>query len=102
YSIVHGQHILTSTQEVLDNIEQLQLQNRSQEIPVILEEALPSTPSVDDLAYLYAYKSSDYVSQDSLLKGKQFLDLSLDNAGKSKKGTSKAIAYRAKRSEERR
>lgn len=96
YSIVHGQHILTATQEVLDNIEQLQLQNRSPEIPGILEDAIQSTQSVDDLAYLYAYKSSYYVSQDSLLKGKQFLDLSLENAGKSKKGTSKAIAYRAK------
>ncbi|MBD1433397.1 hypothetical protein H8B06_11205 [Sphingobacterium sp. DN00404] len=96
HSIVRGQHIRTSTQEVLDKVEQLQLQNRPQEIPVILEDAIQSTQSADDLAYLYAYKSSYYISQDSLLIGKKFLDLSLENAGKSKKGTSKAIAYRAK------
>lgn len=95
-TFVHAQHILPSTEQVLDSVEQLQLQNKTQEIPLVLDKAILSTQSPDDLAYLYAYKSSWYVSQDSLMQGKRFLDLSLENADRSKKNTSRAIAYRAK------
>lgn len=95
-ALVQAQHILPSTQAVLDSVEQLQLQNKTKEVLPVLDEAVRSTQSPDDLAYLYAYKSSWYVSQDSLMQGKRFLDLSLENADRSAKNTSKAIAYRAK------
>ncbi len=95
-ALVQAQHILPSTQAVLDSVEQLQLQNKTKEVLPVLDEAILSTRSPDDLAYLYAYKSSWYVSQDSLMQGKRFLDLSLENAARSAKNTSKAIAYRAK------
>ena len=95
-ALVQAQHILPSTQAVLDRVEQLQLQNKTKEVLPVLDEAILSTRSPDDLAYLYAYKSSWYVSQDSLMQGKRFLDLSLENAARSAKNTSKAVAYRAK------
>src|SRR5690606_4965344 len=95
-ALVRAQHILPSTQQVLDSVEQLQLRNKTEEILPVLDEAIFSIQSPDDLAYLFAYKSSWYVSQDSLIQGKRFLDLSLENADKSEKNTSKAIAYRAK------
>ena len=96
-ALVQAQHILPSSQAVLDRVEQLQLQNKTKEVLPVLDEAILSTRSPDDLAYLYAYKSSWYVSQDSLMQGKRFLDLSLENAARSAKNTSKAVAYRDSR-----
>ena len=94
--LCRAQYIFSSTQQVLDRVEQLQLRNKGQEVLPVLDDAIHSTQSPADLAYLYAYKSSWYVSQDSLLQGKRFLDLSLENAAQSGRNTSKAIAYRAK------
>ncbi len=93
---VKAQHILNTTQSALEKVEQLQLQNKQREAISILDEAIRVTDSPDDLAYLYAYQSGLYISLDSLLTGKAFLDLSLENAEKSNKKTSKAVAYRAK------
>lgn len=93
---VWAQYISESTQAVLKQIEQLQLQHKVQEAIHALEEAVRSTESPDDLAYLYAHQSGLYASTDSLLIGKKLLDLSLENAGKSNRNTSKAVAYRAK------
>lgn len=95
-SVVHAQPILQSTRQALDDVEQLLLQNKTKGAFQRLESAVASTESPDDLAYLYAYQSSLYVAQDSLLKGKRLLDFSLENAEKSKNGASKAVAYRAK------
>lgn len=93
---VLAQHIQPATQQVIDKVEELQLQNKLNDIPTILEKAIQSTQSPDDLSYLYAYQSSWYISKDSLMKGKKLLDLSLENAEKSKKNTSKAIAYKTR------
>lgn len=95
-SFSHAQYILQSTRQTLDEVEQLQLDNETQKAIERLENAVSSTSSPDDLAYLYAYQSSLYISLDSLLIGKRLLDLSLENAEKSEKGTSKAVAYRAR------
>jgi len=92
----YAQHITDSTQQILDEVEQFLLDNEMDKAIGVLENGITSTVSSDDLAYLYAYQSSLYISKDSLLLGKRLLDMSLDHAEKSQQGTSKAIAYRAK------
>lgn len=91
-----AQHIHSDTQKILDELDQLQLQNQQKEAIKILDAGIKSTASPADLAYLYAYQSSIYTSMDSLLLSKKLVDLSLENAEKSKKKTSLAVAYRAK------
>lgn len=92
----HGQYVTHSSRTVLDEVEQFLLDNEIDQAISILDSSISSIRSSDDLAYLYAYQSSLYTSKDSLLLGKQLLDLSLEHAEKSQKGTSKAIAFRAK------
>src|SRR5690606_7047879 len=58
----------------------------------MLDEAIQAQTTPDDLAYLYAHQSGIYVSIDSLLLGKQLLDLSMEHA---KSNAAKAVAYRA-------
>src|SRR5690606_7813407 len=94
--LCRAQYIFSSTQQVLDRVEQLQLRNKGQELLPVLAVAIHSTHPPADLAYLYAYKSSWYLSQDSPLQGKRFLDLSLQHAAQSGRNTSRAIPYRAK------
>lgn len=96
WTAAHAQHISAATQAVLDSFERLQSQNKPEEALEVLKEATAKTDSPDDLAYLYAYQSGVYMTMDSLLVGKQLLDLSMENAEKSDKNTSKAVAYRAK------
>lgn len=93
---VKAQHIQRSTQQTLDKTEQFQLHNRSADAVKLLAAAIAATTSPADLAYLYAYQSSIYASSDSLLVAKRLVDLSLENAKKSKSNTSIAVAYRAR------
>ncbi len=94
--VAQAQHVSAPTRAALAEFEQLQLQNKLQEAIGVLDAAARVATSPDDLAYLYAYQSGLYSSIDSLLNGKRLLDLSLENAEKSDKNTSKAVAYRAK------
>ncbi|WP_353130606.1 helix-turn-helix transcriptional regulator [Parapedobacter pyrenivorans] len=91
-----AQHTADFTGATLERVDQLQLQNNTEGAISVLETAIGRTTSPDDLSYLYAYQSGLYVSMDSLLIGKKYLDLSLENARKAKRNTSKAVAYRAK------
>ncbi len=91
-----AQHIQPGTKAVLDKLEQYQLHNQSAEAIKVLDIGIKSINSPADLAYLYAYKSSIYASIDSLLMAKRLSDLSFENAKKSKKPTSLAVAFRAK------
>lgn len=93
---ISAQHIHPDTQKILDKVEQLQLQNQQEDAIRILETGIKSTTSPEDLAYLYAYQSSIYTVMDSLLLSKKLVDLSLENAEKSKRKTSLAVSYRAK------
>ncbi|NGM65653.1 hypothetical protein [Sphingobacterium sp. SGR-19] len=95
-SLGHAQYILPATQQALDTLDQLQLRNKPLDAFDALEKAIRNTDSPADLAYLYAHQSGMYVAMDSLLKGKRLLDLSMENAEKSKNPHAKAIAYRAK------
>ncbi|PRD53864.1 helix-turn-helix transcriptional regulator [Sphingobacterium gobiense] len=95
-SLGHAQYILPATQQTLNTLDELQLRNKSPEAFDVLEKAIKNTGSPTDLAYLYAHQSGMYIAADSLLKGKRLLDLSMENAGKSKSPHAKAIAYRAK------
>ncbi len=95
-SFAWAQYISQAAQTTLEKIEQLQLQNKPKEALSTLNEAIKATDSPDDLAYLYAHQSGLYTSVDSLLTAKRLLDLSLENAWKTSKKTSKAVAYRAK------
>ena len=95
-SFVRAQQLLPATRQALDQVEKLQLQNKSQEVFVVLEKAIHSTQSPYDLAYLYAHQSAWHIAADSLLKGKKLVDLSFENALKSKKDIPMAVAYRAK------
>jgi len=91
-----AQRIQSPTKTILDKLEQYQLRNQSAEAITMLDTAIQSTTASADLAYLYAYQSSIYASMDSLLVAKRNLDLSFENAKKSKSPTSMAVAYRAK------
>src|SRR5690606_31570626 len=93
---LQAQHISDASQATLDQVEQFQLQNKPKEALNALSEAIGNTKSVDDLAYLYAFQSGLYSTMDSLLIRNETLELRLENAQKSKKNTSKAVAYRAK------
>lgn len=95
-TVAKSQNILESTKQVLDSVEQLQMQNKTQDAIETLKRAIRRTSSSDDLAYLYAYQSGLYISIDSLLTGKNLLNRSLEAAEKAKNNTSKAVAYRAK------
>lgn len=96
YSTVKAQRILPATKETLDKLEQFQLHNQSAEAIKVLDAGIKSTTSPADLAYLYAYQSSIYAAMDSLLTAKRLIDLSMENASKSKSNVSLAVAYRAK------
>ncbi|WP_133228679.1 hypothetical protein [Sphingobacterium corticibacter] len=93
---VRAHHIQVSTQKILDQVEQFQLQNRAKEAIKVLDDGIRSTTAPLDLAYMYAYQSSIYTLKDSLLLAKNLTDLSLENAEKSKQPTALAVAYRAK------
>jgi len=93
---IQAQTLLPSTKETLEKVEQSHLKNKVQHILPVLEEAIRTTTSPADLAYLYAYQSSWYIALDSLRKGKELLDRSLEEAIKSEQNTALAVAYRAK------
>ena len=95
-SSVKAQHILPSTKVILAKLEQFQLDNQRGEAIKVLTEGIKSTIAPADLAYLYAYQSSIYAAMDSLLTAKRLIDLSMENARKSKSNVSLAAAYRAK------
>ena len=83
-STVKAQHILPATKETLEKLEQFQLHNQSAEAIKVLDAGIKSTTSPADLAYLYAYQSTIYAAMDSLLTAKRLIDLSMENARKSK------------------
>ncbi|MFD2966508.1 helix-turn-helix transcriptional regulator [Sphingobacterium bambusae] len=91
-----AQDIDVSTQQVLEKVEELQLQNKRKEVIHVLDTAIKSIPRHADLAYLYAYKSSWYSATDSLVLGKRFADQSMEYASLSGNKAAKAAAYRAK------
>ncbi|WP_334125783.1 hypothetical protein [Empedobacter brevis] len=93
---VNAQPVSSSTKKVLEQADQFLLHNRSVKALHVLDAKSKSTASPADLAYLYAYQSGIYASMDSLLLAKRLVDLSLENAEKSAKSTSLAMAYRAK------
>ena len=93
---VQAQPVLSSTRATLEKMDELLLQNKLPEAVRLLEAAIEETDTPADLAYLYANQSGLYISVDSLLVGKRLLDLSMENAEKSGRNTSKAAAYRAK------
>lgn len=94
---VNAQSVSPSTKKVLEQADQFMLHNQSAKALHVLDAKITSTASsAADLAYLYAYQSGIYASMDSLLPAKRLADLSLENAEKSAKSTSLAMAYRAK------
>lgn len=95
-SSASAQYLSQNAQATLEKMQQLQFQNKSEEALATLHEAIETTDSPDDLTYFYAHQSGIYASMDSLFAAKQALDLSLQNAEKTNKKTSKAVAYRAK------
>ena len=96
WSAAHAQRVSAGTEAVLDSFERLQSHNKPLEALELLQAATRKTSTAGDLAYLYAFQSALYTSMDSLRAGKEMLDLSMENAEKSKKNTSMAVAYRAK------
>ena len=93
---LHAQYLHPNTQQILDKVEQFQLQNQQEDAIEILDAGVKTITSPSDLAYLYAYQSSIYTSMDSLLLARKLVDLSMENAEKSRKKTSIAVAYRAR------
>lgn len=95
-NLATAQRIQPSTKKILYKLEKYQLHNQSAEAIKLLDTGIRSTTANADLAYLYAYQSSIYASMDSLLVAKRFIDLSFENAKKTKSPASLAVAYRAK------
>lgn len=91
-----AQPVLPATKKTLEKAEQFLLHNQSAKALHVLDAEMNPAASPADLAYLYAYQSGIYASMDSLLPAKKLADMSLENAEKSNKSTSLAIAYRAK------
>lgn len=94
--LVEAQQILPSTQKALEQMNQLQLLNKQDEVLKILNTGIKTTSEPADLAYFYAYKSSFYTDLDSLVLAKRLSDRSLEYAEASKSNLALAAAYRSK------
>lgn len=94
--LTKAQDSLSSAKAVIDQIEQLQLHNESAAAIKLLNTAVEETDEPAGLAYLYAYQSGMYAAGDSLLLAKKMMDLSMENARKSKSKVAMAMAHRAK------
>ncbi len=90
---VYGQYAQGRANAILERIGQLQLENKQEEAIGELRHAIDNPENTpDDLAYLYAFKSGIYVSMDSLLLGKEYLDRSMEYA---RSDGAKAAVHRA-------
>lgn len=85
------------TQKTIQFYNQIIISGNPDEALKILNIRIAQTQNEPgDLAHLYSYKSSFYVTRDSLKAAKTNLDLSFSNAEKSKSKTAKAMALRAR------
>jgi len=83
-------------QQTLQTLENLRINNRTQEALKLLEKSIARKENTtDELAYLYAHQSLVYGAVDSLLLSKRSLDNSLNFAQQAHTNEPKAIAYRA-------
>lgn len=94
-SFVYAQ-VSRETKQAIHEYNQQNISGNQENALQILNKRIAETQKQPvDLAYLYSYKSSFYLSKDSLKASKTYLDLSFNNAEKSKSATAKAMALRA-------